>query len=330
MEAVFTNDTDLNISIELMLQEFYSYISDIQKTRLSDRSWAESVSEYSEELAEKTRELKEKLAEAQHSMAEMIDELDRNLREFARELAEKPRVRRFKEKRKELARSYEDMVQHLKAIDWKPQQTDFELRHLKPINYSRNAFHMLMGLGCVLLYELFLSWGQAMTILLLFLGFFGSLEITRRFSKRWNDFLVDKVFGMISRPHERYRTNSATYYLLALTIMTATVPKTALCLGLLVLAFGDPFAMLAGKRWGRKKLWREKSYVGTGTFFGVSMMVSLIYLLIVPVPFGAGSLMLLVITVSACGAITELFSVGIDDNFTIPVICAGVSSFWFV
>jgi dolichol kinase len=329
MSAVLTTEADLNVSIETMVQEFYRYISDIQKTKLSDRSWAESVSQYSEELAERARELKERLTEKQHSMAEMIDELDRNLRDFAEELSANPRVKRFKEKRKELSESYEEMVQHLKSINWKPPHIDFELRHITPINYSRNVFHIGMGLGSVLLYELVFTWGQTMAILVFLMTFFGGLEIIRRFSDKWNDILVDKVFGLVARPHERYRMNGATYYLMALTLMTAITPKTAMCLGLLVLAFGDPLAMIVGKRWGHKKLWREKSYAGTGAFLGVSILACLIYLFIVATPLTVGSIILLAVVVSVCGAVTELFSVTIDDNFTIPVICAGISSFWF-
>ncbi len=76
-----------------------------------------------------------------------------------------------------------------------------------------------MGLTGAILYYFVLTRIQALAILVAIFLVFGVLEITRRFSGRWNDYLVDKVFGAIARPSERYRVNSSTFYVMALIII---------------------------------------------------------------------------------------------------------------
>jgi phytol kinase len=102
------------------------------------------------------------------------------------------------------------------------------------------------------------------------------------------------------------------------------MPGTAVELGLLVLAFGDPAASVLGKRYGKRKLWREKSLVGFNAFIAISFVVSFIFL---SLAMGGETLTwrLGVAAIAAVvGAVTELFSERLDDNFTILVMTAGV------
>jgi dolichol kinase len=312
-----------------MARALHGFVYKIQKPRLHDKTWIESISCYCSDLYERAAAARASLAGRQKALAEAVDDIMETLKKISDELSGSSNVRKLKELRLKLSRLYEKVLIQIRELGLDSPLSTPRLPHLKPINYYRNIFHVGIGLVCVLLYELVLTWGMAMTLLGITLAVFIGLEVSRRFSERFNDFLVDSIFGIIVRPHERYRVNASTYYLAALTLMTAVTPKTALCMGLLVLAFGDPVASLAGRRWGRKKLWQEKSVAGTLAFFVAALVICLVYLGFAEPEMALLKMALAAVIVSAAGAATELFSQRINDNFTIPVVAAGVASFWF-
>ena len=137
-----------------------------------------------------------------------------------------------------------------------------------------------MGLTGAILYYFVLTRIQALAILVAIFLVFGVLEITRCFSGRWNDYLVDKVFGAIARPSERYRVNSSTFYVMALIIIVLFLPKLPVIAAVLVLAFADPAASLIGKRWGRLTLFRDKTLAGSLAFFTVGTLAVASFLLV--------------------------------------------------
>ena len=86
-------------------------------------------------------------------------------------------------------------------------------------------------------------------------------------------------------------------------------------------------ALLFGRltdRLGRKKLFRDKSYAGTLAFFFTGLIVSSSLFLSAGV--GVGYAFIVALLMSLAGAVTELLSSRIDDNFSIPVVCATVGA----
>ena len=135
------------------------------------------------------------------------------------------------------------------------------------------------------------------------------------------------MFGAISRPREMYRINGATWYTFAVLTVLLAFPMRAAEIGIIILALADPAATLAGRRWGRRRIWRDKSFVGAGTFFVVAWVIGLVFSLIVPGgPVGSERLIMATV-VALVGVIAEVFTERIDDNYTVPVLCAGVASF---
>lgn len=326
MTATTINDFNAVVSL---VQDLYGFMSKIQRPRPADKGWSEKMAQKCGELADYAANARQGLADTHKALGTHVDEVIQTLKDYSDELSEGKNTRRLKDMYVSLSRHYEVLLNHLNYLKRRSPSDSDGLFHLKQANYNRNIFHASTGLLAVLLYEFVLTQGQSMIILLSILSVFTGLEISRRFSGRWNDLLVDKVFGVIARPHERFRINGATYYLAAITLMTALAPKTAVETGLLILAFGDPAALLAGKRWGKTKLWREKTLVGTSAFFFVSLIVCLAFFALVRPEMALLQIMALIVIVSAAGAVTELFSQRINDNFTIPVVCAGLASFWF-
>jgi dolichol kinase len=221
----------------------------------------------------------------------------------------------------ELSRTYESWVLAFRATSHAKVST-LRVPSLRPLVGARTIFHMAMGTLASTLYQFVLTRWQAMTILLSCLAVFLTLEITRRFSVSWNHFLTRKVFRVIARPHEYHSTNSATYYLIALCLVAPFFSKPAVLVGVLILAFSDPAAAWLGKKYGRVKLHKQKSYVGTATFIAVGIAVSATFLSLFYPEIALWRRMLVPALASTAAAIAEVYSGRLDDNLTIPI--AGV------
>lgn len=325
METLAIRDGLFPLSYELHL-----FVTNLQKPRLADGKWAEAVRLRCQELGEKVTSARECVADHRRTLCLSLERISRNLRAYSLELEESRNGVRLRETYRSLTQGYELLRVELEK--YKKQHSvgkTVRLQRLKTNNYARNVFHMTMGLVGVLLYEYVLSYRQASILIVSLFATFLFLEVIRRVFPRWNDFMVDRLFGAISRPWERHQINSSTYYAFGLVLVTLFFPKPVAQIAVLVLAFGDPMATLAGKRWGKLKIWNEKSYIGVGAFFLTSLAATTAFLLLIANDLTFGSKMTLALTVSLAGAFAELFSERIDDNLTIPVLCAGIAYFWF-
>jgi dolichol kinase len=320
-----SNDTTLQ-ALDTLLDELRDFIDKIQQPRVKDRPWAERRREAGQALAEKFSALSARAEEKHKEIRESLKGMSERLRAYADELGERPDMKALKERRDSLARSYEELLLELRNRRIARAAALTQSRQLKPVNYARNLYHAANALVAVSLYHLVLTREQALWVLGTIFAVFGTLEVTRRFSDRWNDFLVDKVFGAISRPSERYRVNSATVYLLALMIITFSFPKLPVEAAILVLGLGDPMASLIGKRFGRRKLFRDKSLAGTLAFFATAFVAVSILLGLSAAGLSPLRVVLAAGGIAAVGAATELFSSRIDDNFSIPIACAVVGA----
>jgi dolichol kinase len=217
------------------------------------------------------------------------------------------------------ARAYEQWLAMWSAARAYAEERAKAPESLRTLKGARSWFHIAMGMLAACMYQFVITKAQALMILGTLLSVFGTLEITRRFSARWNDFLVTNVFGAIARPREYHKVNSATYYLIALCFVTSIFPRTEVIVGILVLAYGDPAAAWMGKRFGKRKLYRDKSLVGALSFFAAAAIVALGYLFAFHPELSFSMRLTAGLVAAACGAVAELFSFRFDDNLTVPV-----------
>ena len=289
-----------------------------------------SVTDMREDLQGRAQQLSQRFLVARErageKMAQRIDEVVQSLREFREELnTGHPRLERVRTRWKALGVNYEALVAQVKEKRLRlPDGVHFE--HLKPRNLYRNVFHVAMGLTGVTCYELWLDRTGAIVACSAFLGFFILLEVFRRFSTRFNEHLVDTLLGKISRPHESHQVPAATWYAVAILMGVILFPKHAIELGLLVLAIGDPVASLVGKTWGKTKIFREKSLAGTLGFVGSASLLSFGFLSVV-VGMAAVKALGIAIAVSTVGAVAEIYSHRLDDNFTVPLAVGAAATF---
>ncbi len=267
--------------------------------------------------------LSERFQEARRDAGERLDqrldEISDSLGRVAAELdARRTRTGTLNETWKGLGQQYEALVHHVHEGQLNVP-AGVRLEHIKPRNYSRNLFHVGMGLASILAYELLLTRGQMILLGSSLLGVFTIMEILRRYSPYWNEQFVQRAFSLIARPGEAYRIPSATWYLAGLLLGAVFLPKHAVELGALVLAVGDPVASLAGKRWGSVKLLGQKSWAGSGGFVLVAFMATTTFLWLVVPGVGLARAATIGAALALLGAVTELFSRRVDDNLSIPL-----------
>jgi dolichol kinase len=319
---------DSSQSLREVALELRQLVTSLRTRRHRDHAWLLAARQRLQELGERLAAAR--VVAAGHGRAARVAAAGRGraaqaalvalahrLREQAAALGEVRSAQRLRTLRDSLAGTWEDLVAHLRTAGvWSEADQPRGIRVPRP---ARTAVHVLLGLSGVLLYQLLLTRGQALLVLGTIGALFGSLEIARRIWPKFNDWMVDRLFHGIVRPRERYRTVSATWYLLGLAVATAIAPREAVCVAALVLAFGDPAAAIIGHRWGRRKLRRDKSVVGTLAFVVAGALAAGVYLALAAPHVGLVRGLALVVTVAAVGAAVELFGDRLDDNFGIPV-----------
>lgn len=304
----------------------YRFLEATEEVLLHGRRLA---SEARQRLRERAQHLSDRCSTAGQALSAKasarLETMSAGLRELVADLEEqRGQRRRLRERWKALGRHYEAWVAELKRGS-EALPAGAALPSLKPRNLWRNVFHASMGVGAVLAYELLLSREGLIVVGLSMLTLFICMDLLRRLTPAWNERFVDRVFSAISRPGEAHRIPSATFYVASLTLGVWLLPQSAIQIGALVLALGDPVASLVGRRYGRVKLFGEKSVAGTLAFFVVATLAVAVFASLALPGLGLGRTMGLAVIVAAAGALAELLSYRLDDNFTVPM-AAGLAA----
>jgi len=112
-----------------------------------------------------------------------------------------------------------------------------------------------------------------------------------------------------------FRPSGSVYVLAAAFLCTLLFGKASAALGLSIMLISDTAAALVGKKWGRHKIYQQKSLEGTGAFFFSALAVCLVFHTVFPI-----NVNLIFALLAATAA--ELFEdkLRIDDNFSIPFV----------
>ena len=131
--------------------------------------------------------------------------------------------------------------------------------------------------------------------------------------------IYKSIFGRVTREFEDSSLTGASYVLLSSFIILLFFSKYVCIASLLIMSFSDTFAAIIGKIYGKTKI-GNKTLEGSFAFFLTSFLVVVLmspYISIFPA--------LLAISLAT---IVELFPVNnIDDNFSVPIVCAIIMSF---
>jgi diacylglycerol kinase (CTP) len=322
VESTLTQENVLSTQLPLVVKEIRQFVANVQRPKLNDRVWVTSTCQYSKQLESRIAELQEPLIARHESFRRSLDEFTVSLRAYCSGLTQNTNNQKIRALYASLTRSYEDFLIQLPKLKLEGVGSLTRTSHLKPMNYARNLFHAVSGLVAVLLYQFLLTKSQAVACVLVAAAVLVILEIGRRCSGRWNKFLAENIFKVLAHPSERDRITGSTYFVVGLAVITVVFPKPPVEVAILILAFADPVASITGRLWGKRKLFQNKSYVGTGAFFAVAWVTASIFLTVAVKDLSTPRAAVAALIIAAAGTIVELLSTRLDDNLTIPVVCA--------
>lgn len=199
------------------------------------------------------------------------------------------------------------------------QRESIHVPSLRPTNWSRSLLHVSSGAFGVFCLEV-LPHALVVGVAAAWAVFCWTCEISRRRSPRINALLM-KVFAPVAHEHETYKVNSATWYASALLLLAAPNQMLWGIAGLTVLGIGDPVAGFIGRRWGRTRLLHGRTLEGTLAFFLSATVVTAVLFMVLHA-VTPGTAFALAAAAGVCGAIAELISLRVDDNFSIPLSAA--------
>ncbi len=185
----------------------------------------------------------------------------------------------------------------------------------------RKAIH-LNSLSIPIIYS-FITRELALTILIPLTILFVVVDILSNLNKMVRE-IIHQIFGKMMRAHEvgdKLVLNGATWVLLSATLCIFIFPKVLAVTGFGILIISDLSAALIGRKFGRHKLFKTKSWEGTGAFMISALIVIMIIGTLIKAPytyyiFGSAAAIIAGF-VEAASSILKM-----DDNLSIPVsIC---------
>ncbi len=150
-------------------------------------------------------------------------------------------------------------------------------------------------------------------------------EGVRRAAPRLNALLM-RLLGPLAHGCDASRVNSATWYATGIAVVAAAHDPVLVCVALAVLGFGDPAATLAGQRWGLRKLGERRTLEGSVAFFVAGSIAAGVTLFFVAPASAFAASWGIASAAAFAGALAEILSDGIDDNFSVPLFAAGAAA----
>lgn len=215
--------------------------------------------------------------------------------------------------RKRLQKAYQGLSVMMEAC-----QTP--IPHIRPTNVARSVFHATNAVLVLMMIASVPSFGWMFWIALGYLTFCLSTEAVKRVSPKAKERVM-RFFSKIAHPHEYDKVNSATWYGVALLLLSL-IPLPLGIIAVAVLGFADPAAALIGRKYGRIRLPGNRTLEGSLTFFFVGTLASALALSLMHPLASLNATLMVSAAAAACGAVGELAGSYPDDNLTIPLSSA--------
>lgn len=145
---------------------------------------------------------------------------------------------------------------------------------------------------------------------------FIGLDIFRFLHKQTNILLTEKI-KVIFRKGEEKKFSSMTIFLISTFIILLFFEIEIAVTALVFLVFGDMFGKIFGLAYGRHKIF-EKTLEGTLAYVGSVIISGFILYTTLDLP------LIILISGGIAAPLIELLPVGINDNFTVPIISGAV------
>lgn len=202
----------------------------------------------------------------------------------------------------------------------------FQLRLRNDVHLLRKFWHM--GTGLVGLYAFYASGLGPINFakILMAIAMAGfAVDLIRTRFEPVNNFVM-KVMGSFMRESEKDGMSGFPFYALGASLSLFFFPEKIAVLSIIFLMFSDPISSFFGILYGKDKFLPNKSIQGTLAGFVTCYLLALFYGMTFS-DNGGVSLLFFAIFAGAIGAISELLSVFVDDNLTIPLVSAAGMTF---
>jgi len=173
----------------------------------------------------------------------------------------------------------------------------------------RKGFHLFSGVFILFAYSLlYIFTGQEIAILSLT----GLLLILLEFEyiRLVHKPAITNIFEDLFRKHEKNNLSGSVFLVISCIICFAAFNYWVAMLALFMTVFGDLASALAGRVWGRVKLYRKKTLTGTMAGLIMNLFIGYIFL---------PGFQNLFIPMALAAVIVELFTSKMDDNLTVPL-----------
>lgn len=159
-------------------------------------------------------------------------------------------------------------------------------------------------------------WDRApvLALLILFIGVMVWLESWRFRNPKVNRWLFEHFKGF-TKEKERAKISTTSLFLASALITIIVFPRGITIAALLFLTVGDPVAEIIGVNFGRIKIFGGKTLEGTLAGFLSCALIGWPLLLIERLELDPTLLLI----GAGAAALTELFALRVDDNFTVPI-----------
>lgn len=194
-----------------------------------------------------------------------------------------------------------------------------KLKSKRDIHWERKFTHIL---GILLITSIYfylpmsITWTLFFTVALPFI-----LLDFARFKFPYLMQLGPKLFGKIMREQEMQRLSGTTFLFIGLSITMFSFPKVVATLAFLFLAFADPIASIIGIKYGKKKLGKHKTILGSFAAFTTCLAVASLYIHFYPIDIDSNKKLFFILSAGLIGSFSEALTFKLlDDNFTQPVL----------
>jgi len=148
------------------------------------------------------------------------------------------------------------------------------------------------------------------------------VEVLRKRSRGF-DRGFERFFSLVSKDSERGAVSGTAWYLWGVAL-ASFFPGVSGPTAAVMMTLGDAWAVIAGKRWGRRRIFGKKTAEGTLACFVIALVSGCVFSNLTSLVSIPSSIFFLG---AAATAITELFTPGRLDNLTVAPVAALVM--WF-
>lgn len=186
------------------------------------------------------------------------------------------------------------------------------------LHIVRKLWHIGMGSFLLYIYVSKNIEARVMSYILMALSLTSFLVDFTRIRVPLFNKIVLRLMGPFMRESEKNSYSGLPYYALGASLSLFLFEERIALLGICFLILADPISSFFGILYGKDKILKNKSLQGSFAGFVTCFLISLSFGLY----YGQASLSLLAFSLlgGLIGSLSELCSIYIDDNLTIPVI----------